>query len=300
MNATKKYTTGEKKLTSLKNYPPFLLEKSGKPTVPVVLASPHSGTFYPERLFHLTDLKLEDFQQYEDAAVDRLFSFAPAMGIPLLSAVYGRAWVDLNRHPLELDPTMFSDSIPSQSQTDSPRVKNGFGVIARQLNANRLIYRKKLSFAIEQERLTDVHLPYHAALDGLIKKNLAVFGKSLLIDLHSMPLLPPEQLTNGKMPDFVLGTGDGAACAPQIAIAAAELLRDAGFTVTINLPYSGAYTTLHYGRPALRSHALQIETGRHLYWDSAHYLPSENFNTLWRKLSLFMERFLRVLPDLPL
>ena len=287
-------------MATLKNYPPFLLEKSGKPPVPLVLASPHSGTFYPERFFHLTDLKLADFQQYEDAAVDKLFSFAPAMGLPLLSAVYGRAWVDLNRHSLELDPTMFSDSLPAQIKTDSARVKSGFGVIARQLNANKLIYKDKLHFSVERERLTDVHFPYHAALENLIKKNLNMFGKSLLFDLHSMPLLPSACLVKGKMPDFVLGTGDGGSCAPAIAVAAAEILRDLGFFVTINLPYSGAYTTLYYGRPAQRSHAMQIEIGRHLYWDIKQYAPSENFNTLWRKLSLFMERFLQVLPTLPL
>ena len=287
-------------MTQLKNYPPFLLEKSGKPSVPVVLSSPHSGTFYPERFFRLTDLKLADFQQYEDAAVDKLFSFAPAMGLPLLSAVYGRAWVDLNRHPLELDPTMFCDAVPAQIKADSVRVKSGFGVIARQLNPDTLIYKEKMRFAVERSRLTEIHFPYHAALENLIKKNLDIFGRSLLLDLHSMPLLPPDFRINGKMPDFVLGTGDGACCAAPIAGAAAEILRDLGFLVTINLPYSGAYTTLHYGRPDLRSQAMQIEIGRHLYWDSRQYVPSENFNTLWRKLSLFMERFLQVLPTLPL
>ena len=294
-----KNTPRVKKLATLKNYPPFLLEKSGKASLPIVLSSPHSGTFYPERFFHLTDLKLSDFQQYEDAAVDKLFSFAPAMGVPLLSAVYGRAWVDLNRHPLELDPTMFSDVLPAQIKADSARVKNGFGVIARQLNYNKLIYKEKLRFSIEQERLTDVHFSYHAALENLIKKNLTTVGKSLLFDLHSMPLLPPAFLVKGKMPDFVLGTGEGS-CAPVIAAAAAEILRDMGYFVTINLPYSGAYTTLYYGRPDLHSHAMQIEIGRHLYWDVKHYAPSENFNMLWRKLSLFVERFLQVLPSLPL
>ena len=159
-------------MATLKNYQPFSLEKSGKSSLPIVLASPHSGTFYPERFFHLTDLKLSDFQQYEDAAVDKLFSFAPAMGLPLLSAVYGRAWVDLNRHPLELDPTMFSDSLPAQIKSDSGRVKNGFGVIARQLSPDKLIYKKKLLFSLERERLTDVHFSYHSALENLIKRNL--------------------------------------------------------------------------------------------------------------------------------
>ena len=287
-------------MTAAKNYPPFLLEKSGKSPAPVVLSSPHSGTFYPERLFHLTDLKLTDFQKYEDAAVDKLFSFAPAMGLPLLSAVYGRAWVDLNRHPLELDATMFSDTLPAQIMTDSARVKYGFGVIPRQLNANRLIYRDKLKFSIEQKRLTDVHLPYHAALKRLIQKNLELSGKSVLLDLHSMPLLPAGYLIKGKMPDFVLGTGNGAACSNEMAEKAAGILQDMGFFVTINLPYSGAYTTLNYGCPQNHSHAMQIEIGRHLYWNEDQYAPSENFNALWRKLSVFMDRFLEVLPALEL
>jgi len=287
-------------VTISKNYPPFLLEKSGKQSFPVVLSSPHSGTFYPERLFHLTDLKLSDFQRYEDAAVDRLFSFASAMGMPLLSAVYGRAWVDLNRHPLELDSTMFFDELPPQVGTDSKRVQYGFGVIPRQLNANKLIYKKKLYFSKEQERLTKVHFPYHDALKKLLQKNLDTFGKSVLLDLHSMPILPSDCLIKGRMPDFVLGTAHGEACSQALAEQAAEILRKMDFFVMIDLPYSGAYTTVNYGRPKIHSHAMQIEIGRHLYWDEDQYAPSENFNALWRKLSIFMDRFLGILPTLTL
>ena len=293
-----KKARGAKKVTLLKNYPPFLLEKSGKSPFPIVLSSPHSGTFYPERLFRLTDLKLSDFQHYEDAAVDRLFSFAPAMGLPLLSAVYGRAWVDLNRYPLELDPSMFSDSLPSQIMSDSARVKYGFGVIARQLNANKLIYREKLRFSVEQKRLTDIHFPYHAALKALIEKNLANFGRSLLLDLHSMPVIPSSFFIKGKMPDFVLGTANGTSCGHEIAESAARILQDMGFVVTINLPYSGAYTTVNYGRPDIHSHVMQIEIARSLYWNEEQYAPSENFNALWGKLSIFMNRFLQILPTL--
>ena len=291
---------GQKKVAMSKNPPPFLMEKSGKAPFPLVLSSPHSGTFYPERLFRLTDLKLSDFQHYEDASVDKLFSFAPAMGIPLLSAVYGRAWVDLNRHPLELDPTMFSDTLPSQAMTDSVRVRYGYGVIARQLNADKLIYRDRLVFSQEQERLTNIHFPYHSALKELLQKNLDRCGKTVLLDLHSMPKLPAECLVKGKVPDFVLGTAHGKACAKEMADLAADILRDMGFFVTVDLPYSGAYTTLAYGRPEIHSHTMQIEIGRHLYWNGDSYEPSENFNTLWRKLSIFMNRFLDGLPALEL
>lgn len=285
-------------MTTTKKYPPFMLEKSGKNPFPVVLTSPHSGTFYPDRLFRLTDLKLSDFRRYEDAVVDRLFSFAPAMGLPLLSAVYGRAWVDLNRYPLELDPTMFSDALPPQAKTDSLRVLHGFGVIARQLNANKLIYKSSLRFSEEQERLTDVYFPYHSALKSLLRRNLEKFGHSVLLDLHSMPMLPSSCLVKGQMPDIVLGTAHGTSCTREIVDAASNILQELGFFVTIDLPYSGAYTTIHYGRPKVHSHVMQIEIGRHLYWNEEQYSPSENFNTLWRKLSVFMDRFLDALSTL--
>lgn len=287
-------------MTTEKNYPPFLLEKSGKAPFPIVLSSPHSGTFYPERLFRLTDLSLSELRRYEDAAVDKLFSFAPAMGIPLLSAVYARAWLDLNRHPLELDPSMFSDSLPAQIITDSARVGYGYGVIARQLNRDRLIYKGKLLFSKEQERLTNIHFPYHSALKKLLEKNLEIYGKSVLLDLHSMPMLPAGCLVKGKMPDFVLGTAHGTSCSEKLAELAAGILQDMGFFVTMDLPYSGAYTTINYGRPQIHSHTMQIEMGRHLYWNAETCEPSENFNNLWRKLSIFMNRFLEGLPALQL
>lgn len=280
-------------MATLENYPPYLLQKNGKSAVPLLIASPHSGTFYPERLFKLSDLTLADFQKYEDPAVTDLFSFAPAMGLPLLSAVYGRAWVDLNRHPLELDPALFFDEIPPQALTDSPRVKAGYGVIPTRLSPTLPVYPKQLLWAKEQSRLTRIHFPYHAALTDLINKNIAAFGYSVLIDVHSMPDLPPEHCAKGQMPDIVLGDADGVSCSPALTAAAADILRDLGFFVTVNLPYAGAYTTRYYGHPDRKSHVLQIEIARALYWDADKHQASENFKNLWFKLSLFTERLIR-------
>ncbi len=282
------------------NYPSYLLQKSGKIDSPLILASPHSGTFYPERLFHLSDRKLEEFQKNEDAAVDKLFSFAPACGIPLLSAVYGRTWVDLNRHPLELDPDMFSDSLPPQALSDSKRVKAGLGCFHKILAPDVPIYKSKLLFRIEQKRLFDIHFPYHAALADMVKKNLSRFGYSVLLDLHSMPDFEKHREIKNGTPDFVLGDADGASCAPELTNAVAECLKSMGYEVTINLPYSGAYTTLYYGRPEGHSHALQIEIARHLYWNAEKYMPSEGFDSLWRRMSVLIEHLQRGLPLLPL
>lgn len=295
----KKYV-GEKILAVKENYPPFLLQKSGKVSSPIIISSPHSGTFYPERLFHLSDLKIEDFQKNEDACTDKLFSAAPLMGIPMITAVYGRCWVDLNRHPMELDPFLFADHLPVQAQTDSKRVKVGYGVIPRLLNPTHPIYKQKLLFKVEQKRLFDIHFPYHAALTELVKKNIAQYGKSLLLDVHSMPEMPKGLEIKAKDPDFVLGNGDGATCAPEIINTIADYLKSMGYEVSLNLPYSGAYTTLYYGRPAQHCHALQIEVARRLYWNQDKHTPSQGFDALWRKLSVLLEHIQKALPLLPL
>ena len=155
------------------------------------------------------------------------------------------------------------------------------------------MYPKPLLWAKEQARLTRIHFPYHAALTDLIKKNIAAFGYSVLIDTHSMPTLPPEHCAKGQMPDIVLGDADGTSCSPALTAGTADILRDLGFFVTVNLPYAGAYTTRYYGHPDRKSHVLQIEIARALYWDAANHQASENFNDLWFKLSLFTERLIR-------
>ena len=270
--------------------PAFFFQKNVDARAPLVVASAHSGVYYPERLFCLSALKHADFQNFEDVAVDKLFSFAPSFGIPLITGTYARAWVDLNRHPFELDKSMFLDDLPSETLSDSPRVLSGLGVFPKFLAPGRPVYKTKLRFAVERRRLLDIHHPYHIALGKLIKKNILKFGKNLLIDAHSMPDLPFDKQIKGKTPDFVLGDVNGLSCSPEITRFAADTLREMGYFVTVNLPYAGAYTTRRYGKTALNSHALQIEIARHLYWDAEKYEPTRYFNALWRHLSVFIEK----------
>jgi len=57
-------------------------------------------------------------------------------------------------------------------------------------------------------------------------------------------------------------------------------LEAAGYKVSRNTPYAGGYTTEHYGRPARRIHALQIEINRALYLDEARLTPTAGFDKL--------------------
>ena len=57
--------------------------------------------------------------------VDDLFGAAPALGMPFLAARFPRSYVDANREPYELDPTMFEDELPAFAIARSARVAAG-------------------------------------------------------------------------------------------------------------------------------------------------------------------------------
>jgi N-formylglutamate amidohydrolase len=247
--------------------PPFEVLAPTGAAVPLVFASPHSGTVYPLSFVSAARLDPVALRRSEDAFVDELFAAAPACGAPLLKARFPRAYVDPNREAFELDPAMFDEPLPAWVNTASPRVAGGLGTVAKVVTNGEEIYRKKLSFAEVRRRIEVLYFPYHAALTRLLEETERRFGVSLLIDCHSMPSVggPMDADPGLKRVDFVLGDCHGVSCAPVVLEAARRALADMGFVVALNAPYSGGYTTRHYGRPATGRHALQIEINRALY-----------------------------------
>src|SRR5690606_7924610 len=69
-----------------------------------VFASPHSGDRYPSDMAAGPDLPAASLRSAEDAFVDRLIAPGTARGASLLLGRLGRAYVDLNRDPGDLDP----------------------------------------------------------------------------------------------------------------------------------------------------------------------------------------------------
>jgi N-formylglutamate amidohydrolase len=85
--------------------------------------------------------------------------------------------------------------------------------------------------------------------------------------------------------DMVLGDRFGAACSAELACRVEQALEALGYRVSRNTPYAGGYTTEHYGRPAKRVHALQIEINRALYLDETRLAPTAGFAELQANLA---------------
>ncbi len=254
---------------SAANPPPLEVLEPQPQRLALVVASPHSGTHYPPEFVAASRLDPVALRRSEDSFIDDIFGAAPGLGAPLLRATFPRAYVDPNREPYELDPAMFADALPGYANTRSPRVAAGLGTIARVVATGREIYRDKLRTADALDRIHAVYQPYHGALRRLIAETRENFGCCVLVDAHSMPSVggPMDADAGRARVDVILGDVHGASCASVVTDTAERALRDLGYAVTRNNPYSGGFTTQNYGRPRRGIHALQIEVNRGLYMD---------------------------------
>ncbi|HIM41317.1 MAG TPA: N-formylglutamate amidohydrolase [Rhodospirillales bacterium] len=251
--------------------PPWRLLAPAEQTAPVVFASPHSGRDYPPEFIAASRLNVVSLRRSEDAFMDEIFAAAPDFGAPLLCARFPRAYVDANREAFELDPAMFTDPLPDYVNTRSPRIAAGLGTIARVVTDGEDIYHEPLRFEDALGRIEALYRPYHKALQGLLQATQERFGGCLLVDCHSMPsgqLAPELGAGDGNKPaDMVLGDCFGTSSAPVVTDIAKAALEASGFTVALNKPYAGGFTTHHYGRPREGVHVLQVEINRALYMD---------------------------------
>lgn len=261
----------------------FSVVATDPPPTPLVFSSPHSGRHYPAEMLAATAVDPEALRRSEDAFVDEMIAPTSARGAAVITARYGRAWMDLNREPWELDPAMFEGDLPLFARGRSARVAAGLGAIARVAAEGREIYARKLTFAEAQARVEGTHAPYHNALGRLLARARAAHGMAVLIDWHSMPEAAARTAVtprHGKGCDIVLGDRFGASCTQKLTNLVERELEAMGYRVARNAPYAGGYTTEHYGRPASRTHALQIEISRALYLDEASLAPTDGLARL--------------------
>ncbi len=267
---------------------PFTLRTPATPG-PFVFASPHSGDVYPADMGTVAGLDSASLRSAEDALVDRLIAPGQTLGATLLLARLGRAWVDLNRAPDDLDPALIEGLDGGGA---SPRAAAGYGVIPRLTGDGRPLYDRRLNAAEAATRIAGAHVPYHAALDGLMQAAHARHGIAVLVDWHSMPSRATQGVGGARGPDVVLGDRHGASCAVELSRRLRRSFEALGWRVALNQPYAGGWTTRRWGRPAEGFHAVQIELNRALYLDEATLQPGAGWSRCAAGVSRVMKDLL--------
>jgi len=208
-----------------------------------------------------------------------LFDCAPQFGASFLKAGAPRAFVDLNRSADELDPALIEGL---RRTGHNPRVAAGLGVIPRVVANGRAIYSGKISQVLAQRRIDQYWTPYHQMLQKLLDTAHQTHGQAVLVDCHSMPHEAMDGVARGGMrrPDVVLGDRFGAAATAEVVDRIEAAFVAAGFVVTRNVPFAGAYITQAYGRPTRGQHAVQVEIDRSIYMNEQLIRPNGNFDVI--------------------
>ena len=231
----------------------------------LVISVPHAGTAVPQDLVpQLTPLALTIPDT--DWHVAELYDFAPALGASMIVARYSRYLIDLNRPPDDaalysaaprtgLCPTL---SFAGEALYLDPALAGASGGVSATLGDTEIERRRRLYWQ-----------PYHDALRALLDATVARCGHAVLLDAHSIRSVVPR-LFSGRLPDINIGTYDGRSCAPEVTAAVqAQLAAALQCSQVFNGRFKGGHITRHYGQPAQRVHALQIELAQCAYMDES-------------------------------
>ena len=269
-------------------------------SAPLVLDSPHSGVNYPEDF--RPACALEVLRRAEDTHVEKLYDFAPGLGVAWIEALFPRSYLDANRNVTELDVTLLDDAWDEPLATDPAvlsKVRLGKGLIWRCTDEGVDIYDRKLGAAEVRQRIERCWLPYHAAVAQAIADAHARHGYSIHLNCHSMPAVSSAYSTDfpGLVhADFVIGDRDGSTASPALSQHICELLRGFGYGVEYNHPYKGVELVRRYGDPLAQRHSIQVEINRRLYMNEETLEPHAGFAPLQAHLRRLVQELLATDP----
>jgi N-formylglutamate deformylase len=269
-------------------------------TTPVVLDSPHSGTDYPADFLY--SCELPQLRSAEDTHVEKLYNFAPAIGVAWIEAHFPRSYLDANRNTTEVDTTLLDGPWPHPVETDPvimSKVRLGKGLIWRHTDEGVPIYDRQLGVAEVQDRIANCWQPYHDAVKQAIDAAHARHGYSIHINCHSMPAESAAHSTDFpglKHADFVIGTRDDTTADAKVGSLVTDHLRSVGYSVEYNHPYKGVELVRRYGDPAQHRHSVQIEINRRLYMNEQTFEMTSGFDKLKADLRSLVSKLLATDP----
>jgi N-formylglutamate amidohydrolase len=256
----------------------------------VVLSSPHAGRVYPAEFIAASIADVTALRGLEDFGVDQLIDRVRFHGITCINNQISRAYIDVNRPVGALDNAMFT-SPPAAANTaaaSSRHVRAGYGLLPRLTAAREVIYRQLLPSDEVESRIALVHKPYHQAVQTALATAHSHFGRSLLIDCHSMP---SHDQHDKPLADFVLGDLHHSTLDPAIRNLLTKIITEAGYSLAWNHPYAGGYITKNYGHASTRQQSIQIEINRRLYMTRKYALDqrgSKNIAALLTRIGVVL------------
>jgi len=221
----------------------------------LLISLPHDGSAIPPVV--AADMQTAAHSSSDtDWQVARLYDFARALGAHVLRPRWSRYVVDLNRPP---------DGValyPGRRETGlCPSIQFSGAAIY-------LPGKEPDDMAIAQ-RVAHYWRPYHQQLQAILGQIRALHGRVLLWEGHSIRSVSP-MFFDGRLPDFNIGTADGASCTAEVQTVLHSVMQNSGQSYVINGRFKGGYITRHYGQPEYSISAVQMEMAQSSYLDETN------------------------------
>ena len=231
-------------------------------SAPLLISLPHDGSFIPDDLaarLRPAARRAPD----TDWHVGRLYQpLADALGASLIRPHASRYVVDLNR------PADGHALYPGRRETG---LVSAIGFDGEPLYLDG----QEPGQAEIQQRINDYWRPYHHALAQEIARLREAHGRVVVWEGHSIRSRVP-MLFEGRLPDFNLGTADGASCSPALQQAlAGSLQAQSDYSFVVNGRFKGGYITRHYAAPEQGVQAVQLELAQLNYMDEDSFAYDE-------------------------
>jgi N-formylglutamate deformylase len=211
---------------------------------PLVVSFPHTGIEIPDKIeSQLVSPWLA--RKDTDYWVDVLYDFAREVGATTIRTSLSRTVIDVNRDPsgASLYPGQTTTGLcPLETFDGEPLYKSG----------------SEPGPAEVLRRRAEYYDPYHAALAFELERKRAAFGCVVLYDAHAIRSRV-SRLFDGVLPQFNIGTNNGASCNPALTMAIEKICDESGFSRVTNGRFRGGWITRRCGNPAVNIHAVQME-----------------------------------------
>ena len=249
------------------------------PLSPVFIHIPHDSTVIPPA-------ELVDFVVSEEALMRELMRLTDwhtaalyAEGVPadeIVRAEVSRLLVDVERFA---DDRLERCAAVGMGAT---YVKTCAGNPLRELSAAR-----------RAELLDRYYWPHHRRLDEAAAERLARFGRCVILDAHSFPTGQlPTQVGFSAPLEIGIGTQPGHT-SPELLALAEDFFRAHGFTVGVDIPFSGAIVPNRFFGKEPRVQSVMIEVRRDLYMDQGTCERHDGFARIQAVLTEFRAELAR-------
>lgn len=248
-------------------HPTWLAVQRGE--APLLVSFPHTGAELPDEIepgLVSPWLARKDCDWW----IEKLYDFARELGATTVRTSISRTAIDVNRDPsgASLYPGQATTGLcPTTTFDGEPLYREGKAPDEKEIARRRAVYFD----------------PYHAALTEELARLRAMHPVVVLYDCHSIRSMIPR-LFEGELPEFNIGTNDGAACAPALTARIEAICDASGRSRVTNGRFKGGWITRRYGRPQEGVHAVQMELACRAYMREPDSAPNaRNWPSAWNQ-----------------